>query len=217
MVESNLNVETEARICVAQEQALQTNYLKHYIDKTTESTMCVTCRKEEESLQQVIKLLWDVNIQCDNVRDQNTCSCVREYKKKHSGMIIDVAIPAAARLHDKEIRKKVKKMLAFVVQDCQLLGNEKSSGDLYCDWCRECEKRFGKIGSQIRHSSNCSVNVENYSIRKIRIVKESTVDSKNYVKLLITKQQGGSLRTLAICYGMPNRLNIEGNTSQKKA
>ena len=70
MVESNLNVvETEARICVAQEQALQTNYLKHYIDKTTESTMCVTCRKEEESLQQVIKLLWDVNIQCDNVRD----------------------------------------------------------------------------------------------------------------------------------------------------
>ena len=37
---SNLKIRTEALLCAAQEQAIRTNYIKHHIDKTSESTLC---------------------------------------------------------------------------------------------------------------------------------------------------------------------------------
>ena len=41
---ADLKVETEAMLCAAQEQAIQTNYVKHKIDKTAQSPFeeCVT-------------------------------------------------------------------------------------------------------------------------------------------------------------------------------
>ena len=35
-----LKVETEAMLYAAQEQAIRTNYVKHKIDKTAQSTLC---------------------------------------------------------------------------------------------------------------------------------------------------------------------------------
>ena len=41
----DVEVETGALLCSAQEQALRTNYIKHHIDKSIDSPMCRMCGK----------------------------------------------------------------------------------------------------------------------------------------------------------------------------
>ena len=48
---ANLKVEMEAMLCHAQEQAIQTNYVKHKIDKTTQSPLCRMCDKRGETMR----------------------------------------------------------------------------------------------------------------------------------------------------------------------
>ena len=48
---SDLKVKTIALLCAAQEQAIRKNYLKHHIDKTSESSLCKLCGKKGESMQ----------------------------------------------------------------------------------------------------------------------------------------------------------------------
>ena len=43
---SDLKIGTEALLCVAQEQAIRTNYVKHLMDKTSESPLCRLCGKK---------------------------------------------------------------------------------------------------------------------------------------------------------------------------
>ena len=40
---AELKIEMEAMLCVAQEQAIRTNYVKHKIDKTAQSPLCRMC------------------------------------------------------------------------------------------------------------------------------------------------------------------------------
>ena len=47
---SDLKVGTEALLCAAQEQAICTNYVKHYIDKSSDSPLCRMCGKRGESI-----------------------------------------------------------------------------------------------------------------------------------------------------------------------
>jgi len=44
-------IATEALLCAAHEQAIRTNYVKHYINKTSESPLCRLCGKKCESVQ----------------------------------------------------------------------------------------------------------------------------------------------------------------------
>ena len=39
-IRSNLKVETEALLCATQEQAVRTNYVKHHVNRSTESPLC---------------------------------------------------------------------------------------------------------------------------------------------------------------------------------
>ena len=50
---SNLKIGTEALLCAAQKQAIRTTYMKYYIDKTTESTLCRLCWKKGKSVQHI--------------------------------------------------------------------------------------------------------------------------------------------------------------------
>ena len=63
-----LKKETEGMIFAAQEQALRTNSVKCYIDKTNDSPLCRLCGKSSESV-------WYVVSSCSNLA-QN------EYKKR---------------------------------------------------------------------------------------------------------------------------------------
>ena len=51
---SDLKIGTDALLCAAQEQAIRTDYVKHYIDKTSESPLCSLCGKMGESVQHLV-------------------------------------------------------------------------------------------------------------------------------------------------------------------
>ena len=55
-----------------------------------------------------IKVLWDVNVQCDNVIGARRPDIIVINKKERKGIIIDIAVPADVRVGEKE-RKKVEK------------------------------------------------------------------------------------------------------------
>ena len=50
----DLNIGTEALLCAAQEQDIRINYVKHHIDKTSESTLYKICGKKGESVQHLV-------------------------------------------------------------------------------------------------------------------------------------------------------------------
>ena len=54
LVQSDLKVQTEAAICVAQEQALRTNYKNNKIVKTSENRLCGMCGERGEIVQHII-------------------------------------------------------------------------------------------------------------------------------------------------------------------
>ena len=51
---SNLKGCTEGLICSAQKQALRTNYVKFYIDKTGELPLCRKCRVENQAVSHIV-------------------------------------------------------------------------------------------------------------------------------------------------------------------
>ena len=55
-----------------------------------------------------VKLLWDINIQCDHVIEARRPDIVIIDKRRQSGTIVDIAVPADGRVHEKE-REKVEK------------------------------------------------------------------------------------------------------------
>ena len=65
---SDLKIRTEAMLCAAQEQTVRTSYVKHHIDKTSESPLCKLCGKKGENVQHLVS-------GCEKI-DQ------REYKKR---------------------------------------------------------------------------------------------------------------------------------------
>ena len=52
-----------------------------------------------------VKLIWDINIQCDNVIEARRLDLILVDKKAKSCVIIDVAIPGDCRICEKEIEK----------------------------------------------------------------------------------------------------------------
>ena len=52
-----------------------------------------------------VKLLWDMNIQCDNVIDAMRPDLVLVDKKKKSCVIIDIAVPGDSKIGEKEMEK----------------------------------------------------------------------------------------------------------------
>ena len=66
----DLKIGTEALLCAAQEQAIRTNYVKHYIDKTSESPLCRLCGRKGEAC-----ITWYADVRNwlrKNIRDDTT-------------------------------------------------------------------------------------------------------------------------------------------------
>ena len=55
-----------------------------------------------------IKVLWDINIQCDNLIEARRPDLIVIDKKEEKGIIIDIAVPADVRIEEKE-KAKVEK------------------------------------------------------------------------------------------------------------
>ena len=49
-----MKTETDAMLGAAQEQAIQTNYVKHKIDKIAQSPLCRMCGKKNERISHIV-------------------------------------------------------------------------------------------------------------------------------------------------------------------
>ena len=49
-----------------------------------------------------VKVLWDINVQCDNVIEARRPDIIVVDKKERKGIIIDIAVPADVRVGEKE-------------------------------------------------------------------------------------------------------------------
>ena len=54
-----------------------------------------------------IKLLWDFNIQCDNMIEAHRPDIVVLHKKEKKCLIVDVAVPGDCRINEKEKKKLI--------------------------------------------------------------------------------------------------------------
>ena len=52
-----------------------------------------------------IKVLWDINIQCDNLIEARPPDLIVTDKKEQNGIIIDIAVPTDVRVEEKEKEK----------------------------------------------------------------------------------------------------------------
>ena len=73
----------------------ETNRLKHS-EKWYEHVLEGAVENEE------IKVLWDINIQCHNLTEARRPDLIVIDKKEQKGIIIDIALPAAVRVEEKE-------------------------------------------------------------------------------------------------------------------
>ena len=55
-----------------------------------------------------MKLLWDVNIQCDNVIKARKPDLILVNKKEHKATIIDIVVPVDMTVEEKEMEKVEK-------------------------------------------------------------------------------------------------------------
>eukprot|EP00795_Rhopilema_esculentum_P003517 gene3517-biopygen1669 len=99
---------TEALVCSAQEQALRTNYTKHYIDKTSDTPLCRMCGDKGETVSHLVsecaKLAQtEYKRRHDNVArvvEARRPDIVVVDKEKKDVKIIDIAIPGDNRVKD---------------------------------------------------------------------------------------------------------------------
>ena len=52
-----------------------------------------------------VKVLWDINVQCDNVIEARRRNIILIDKKERKSIIIDIAVPADVRVGEKEREK----------------------------------------------------------------------------------------------------------------
>ena len=66
---ADLKVETEAMLRAAQKRAIRTNYVKHKINKTAQSTHFRICNKKSETISHIVR-------KCEKLAQ-------KEYKRRH--------------------------------------------------------------------------------------------------------------------------------------
>ena len=55
-----------------------------------------------------VKVLWDINVQCDNVIEAKRPDIILIDKNEQKGTIIDIAVPTDVRVGEKESEKMEK-------------------------------------------------------------------------------------------------------------
>ena len=80
-----------------------------------------------------MKILWDINVQCDNVIQARRPDVIVIHKEKKEALIVDIAVPA-----DTRIAEKVREGRKIPRSE---KGNKKFVGTVMCkscsssDWC----------------------------------------------------------------------------------
>ena len=57
---------------------------------------------------EAVKILWDINVQCDNVIQARRLDVIVIHKEKNKALIVEIAVPADTRIVEKELEKVEK-------------------------------------------------------------------------------------------------------------
>ena len=71
-----------------------------------------------------VKLLWNFNIQCDEVTEGRRLDIVIVEKRERICKIIYVAVPNDSRVNAKEQKKNNRKILRITMGGCKVVENE---------------------------------------------------------------------------------------------
>ena len=55
-----------------------------------------------------MKILWDINVQCDNIIKARRPDVIVIHKEKKEALIVDIAVPVDTRIAEKELEKVEK-------------------------------------------------------------------------------------------------------------
>ena len=114
-------VESVRRLLIGCENLAQREYMRRY-DNVAKKIQWDLCKKNElEHTEkwyehapegavenEEVKLLWDINVQCDNVIEARKPDIILTDKKERKYIIIDIAVPADVRVGGKESKKMEK-------------------------------------------------------------------------------------------------------------
>ena len=81
----------EAMLCATQEQAIQTNYVKHKIDKTAQSPLFRMCDKKTETISHITS-------ECEKLAQ-------KEYQRRHNNVARIVHWKLSNKYNQKRSRK----------------------------------------------------------------------------------------------------------------
>ena len=80
-----------------------------------------------------VKLLWDMNVQCDNAVEARRPDIIAVSKKENKCIIVDIAIPGVSRVHEKEfenvekykdLKREIRRMWGMKKVDVSLPDDE---------------------------------------------------------------------------------------------
>ena len=107
-------IEVESEIVNVSTEDVEENQAERDIVRTSERNEQIGY-DSDETINNVaavedddVKLIWDINIQCDNVIEARRPDLILVDKKAKSCVIIDVAIPGDCRIREKQIEKVEK-------------------------------------------------------------------------------------------------------------
>ena len=122
-----------------------------------------------------VKLLWDVNIQCDHVIDTRRPDIVVVNKQERKCTITDIAIPADKRIGEKENEKvekyqDLKREIAWMwnMRTVQVVPN-------YCSFriIGKCNKKLGQVAGKAGCRNWYFITAENYVTRNSKDFEKS--------------------------------------------
>ena len=58
--------------------------------------------------KEAVKIMWDINVQCDNVIQARRPDDIVIHKEKKEALIVDIAVPVDTRIAEKELEKEEK-------------------------------------------------------------------------------------------------------------
>ena len=121
------------------------------------------------------KVLWDINIQCDNLTEARRPDLIVIDKKEQKGIIIDIAVPADVRVEEKE-KEKGEKFLkkGFEKRDQKIVEIEKCRNCRYSDrGSRKCFCRIWYVHGKAMHNMQCWSNAEVCLVENCKNTKKS--------------------------------------------
>ena len=179
-------------LCAAQEQAIRRNYVKHKIDKTSQSPLCRMCDKRIETISHIMS-------ECEKLTQ-------KEYRRRH-----DVAKIVHWKLSGKYNPKRSEKWYKHAPEDAVENEEVKNLWDVMIQCDREITTRKPDIVAVNKNERSCA-KIDIAIPRDIRVSEKEKEKIERYQEL---KREIKRMRNIKSNRFIPVVVGTLGSTSKK--